>query len=526
MWVDRTYGNADVFLYDAATRVVSRLTTDVADQSDPAISGDIVVWSDKRSGKGTIRALDLSTGTEREVSPGVSDQVRPSVSGTWVVSEDYRNSYNPGIYGRDLAGGFERRIASGLGTAMRRPKLSGTLVVWEDYTTASGAGDIKSYDLATGVTSVVANSGASELLPATDGRWVVWAQAAADGMDVMAYDTATGTRKTVTGQRGEQTFPGVADGVAYWTDNSGGSRLHADTYAFSTRSTARFDDAGTEDITGLAIRDGSAAWLQRRGAGWQLAARVDASLGRRLVGATFGRLWRRRSSAIRIAATAVAPMPLVVASTSVAEGQRRVDPKARLRVKFSRGLDTSKANVAHVYLVDEPRGRKIPARATYDRRSASVEVVPVGRLAEGLYSIVVDDRILDSAGGQIASGAKVTFSTVRTLAEVGPPSVPGKVVARVDTPAQVTLTWNPSVDDVGVTGYDVYRSIAPNQMSDYSTEGSLVASVNTTAVTVPVKSDEASVSFTYNYVVVAKDASGKRTVSKNALPDPHGVNSR
>lgn len=141
----------------------------------------------------------------------------------------------------------------------------------------------------------------------------------------------------------------------------------------------------------------------------------------------------------------------------------------------------------------------------------------------GAVAIAVAANVLDSTGGQIASPARVTFGTTgMQVADIVPPSAPGGVVARVDTRANVKLTWNPSVDDVGVTSYDVYRSISPTQMTNYSVDGSRVATVITTSATVPVKSDEASKSYTYNYVVVAKDASSNPSPSLNVVPDPHG----
>ncbi|MFC7483358.1 cellulose binding domain-containing protein [Luedemannella flava] len=43
-------------------------------------------------------------------------------------------------------------------------------------------------------------------------------------------------------------------------------------------------------------------------------------------------------------------------------------------------------------------------------------------------------------------------------ADTTPPSVPTNLRALVNCTLQVTLTWDASTDDVGVTGYDIYRS--------------------------------------------------------------------
>ncbi len=47
---------------------VRQLTTDPADQFDPAISGNIVCYTDMRSGNENIRYYDLSTNTDHQVT--------------------------------------------------------------------------------------------------------------------------------------------------------------------------------------------------------------------------------------------------------------------------------------------------------------------------------------------------------------------------------------------------------------------------------------------------------------------------
>src|SRR5690606_38237056 len=73
-----------------------------------------------------------------------------------------------------------------------------------------------------------------------------------------------------------------------------------------------------------------------------------------------------------------------------------------------------------------------------------------------------------------------------------PPSVPSNVVATAVSATEIGVSWSASTDNVGVTGYDVFR------------DGVLRATVGTTTF-----SDTGlSPSTTYAYTVRARDAAG------------------
>ncbi|HJR79382.1 MAG TPA: DNRLRE domain-containing protein [Anaerolineales bacterium] len=110
---------------------------------------------------------------------------------------------------------------------------------------------------------------------------------------------------------------------------------------------------------------------------------------------------------------------------------------------------------------------------------------PIGRVhlgdssASNIYNIALDEV-----------GLNTSFIEVNDLQ---PPSVPTGLAAAASAPHIVNLNWNPSTDDVGVAGYDIYRN------------GALLTSIGaTTSYTdTPV-----SPSFTYNYQVQARDVVG------------------
>ncbi|WP_433532156.1 glycoside hydrolase family 9 protein [Micromonospora sp. CA-263727] len=102
------------------------------------------------------------------------------------------------------------------------------------------------------------------------------------------------------------------------------------------------------------------------------------------------------------------------------------------------------------------------------------------------------------AGGARVWGVEPTPGTDPPpgTGDTTPPSTPGPVTASAITSTGATLTWGPSTDNVGVTGYRVYRGTASGDV--------LVATV--TGTTYPVTG--LSPQTTYQFHVVAIDAAG------------------
>ncbi|MFC5817271.1 carbohydrate-binding protein [Nonomuraea harbinensis] len=98
------------------------------------------------------------------------------------------------------------------------------------------------------------------------------------------------------------------------------------------------------------------------------------------------------------------------------------------------------------------------------------------------------------------------------------PSVPGNLRSTGVTSSSVSLAWNASTDNVGVTGYDVYRG------------GSLVTTVGGTSYTDTGRAANTS----YTYTVRARDAAGNQSGHSNSVtartstggPDPEPNPSR
>lgn len=98
--------------------------------------------------------------------------------------------------------------------------------------------------------------------------------------------------------------------------------------------------------------------------------------------------------------------------------------------------------------------------------------------------------------GTITAGAP-SGGTVDTQA----PTAPAALAAGTVTAASVPLTWTASSDNVGVTGYEVYR------------DGVLKGTTTTTSYT----DQTATANTTYSYTVKAYDAAGNKSAASTAL---------
>jgi chitodextrinase len=102
----------------------------------------------------------------------------------------------------------------------------------------------------------------------------------------------------------------------------------------------------------------------------------------------------------------------------------------------------------------------------------------------------------DAAGNKSASSTKVTAKTQNVADSQAPAKVTG-LSAQVVSQNQVNLTWTASTDNIGVTGYDVYRATGDGDAKKVGT-----------SATTSYGDTNLSADTSYAYYVVAKDASG------------------
>ena len=102
----------------------------------------------------------------------------------------------------------------------------------------------------------------------------------------------------------------------------------------------------------------------------------------------------------------------------------------------------------------------------------------------------------DAAGNQSAASSTLN---VTTNAADTPPTSPDNLAASYITNTSFVLSWSPSTDNIGVTGYDVYRN------------GVKINSANLTNTSFSVTGLTSNT--TYSMTVKAKDASGNQSTS-------------
>ena len=105
-------------------------------------------------------------------------------------------------------------------------------------------------------------------------------------------------------------------------------------------------------------------------------------------------------------------------------------------------------------------------------------------------------RAVDAAGN-LGAYSSIASATTLAAADTTPPSTPASFTASAVSAAQINLGWTASTDNVGVTGYRIYRG------------GTLLATLGKVTT---YQSTGLSASTTYSYTVQAIDAAGNASI--------------
>ncbi|GIF78717.1 glycoside hydrolase family 9 protein [Catellatospora bangladeshensis] len=112
----------------------------------------------------------------------------------------------------------------------------------------------------------------------------------------------------------------------------------------------------------------------------------------------------------------------------------------------------------------------------------------------------------DGAGNRSAASTPASFTTLAAdPVDTTPPSTPGTPVASAVTQTGATLTWAASTDNVGVTGYRVYREAGATDALLATVTGTTYSVTGLTAATA------------YQFYVVAVDAAGNASTASSAV---------
>ncbi|WP_144127560.1 fibronectin type III domain-containing protein [Catellatospora sichuanensis] len=122
-----------------------------------------------------------------------------------------------------------------------------------------------------------------------------------------------------------------------------------------------------------------------------------------------------------------------------------------------------------------------------------------GRSPGQTYQYTV--RAVDAAGNVSNSSASVSATTTGCAGDCTAPSSP-ILSSPAKTDTSVSLSWTASTDNVGVTGYEVFRG------------STLIGSPTSTSFT----DTGLTASTAYSYTVKARDAAGNRSAASNTVP--------
>jgi hypothetical protein len=128
--------------------------------------------------------------------------------------------------------------------------------------------------------------------------------------------------------------------------------------------------------------------------------------------------------------------------------------------------------------------------------NATFVVTPPDGTAANTYSVQVSTS--DTASAAHSASGSATSIVQAPVADTQAPSAPSSLTASTKK-TQISLSWKAATDNVGVTGYEVWRN------------GSKVASTAATSYS------ETLASGTYTYSVIAYDAAGNRSAASNSV---------
>jgi chitodextrinase len=127
----------------------------------------------------------------------------------------------------------------------------------------------------------------------------------------------------------------------------------------------------------------------------------------------------------------------------------------------------------------------------------SHSITLTGLSANTTYNYRVDSR---DGSGNLTTSANFTFTTQAAATDTQAPSTPTNLSASAISSSQINLSWTASTDNVGVTGYDIYRG------------GTLLTTVTGTTYS----NTGLTANTTYSYTVRAKDAAGNTSAQSSS----------
>ncbi|WP_078901150.1 glycoside hydrolase family 48 protein [Actinacidiphila yeochonensis] len=208
---------------------------------------------------------------------------------------------------------------------------------------------------------------------------------------------------------------------------------------------------------------------------------------------TYHRFWAQADIAMAFAVYG----ELIVGGTSSGD---TTAPSAPTGLKVS-GTTSSTVSLTWTAATDNVAvtGYNVYRGSTLAGSSTTTSFTDTGLAGSAQYSYTV--KAFDAAGNLSAASSAVTATTTAGSGDTTPPSAPTNLAVSGTTATGVSLTWTAATDNVGVTGYDVYRgsTLAGSSTTTSFTDSGLTAATQ------------------YSYTVKAKDAAGNVSAASGAV---------
>ncbi len=226
VYTDRRSPDTDIYLYDIDAAVETQITSGGGDQMLNDVSGDLVVYTDYSSVIADIYLYKIDTAENIQLTDDPNSQPTSAIDGNRVVFDDNRNGHYD-IYMIDVSTMIETRLTDDPSHQIW-PAISGSVVVWEDY--RNGNFDIFMLDLDSGIETQLTSDQAQERFPDIDGDIITFASDRNSTGDIYFYRISTGETFAVTSSEDYQTNPAVSGDYISYEDYSTGD---ADIWLYS-----------------------------------------------------------------------------------------------------------------------------------------------------------------------------------------------------------------------------------------------------------------------------------------------------
>jgi len=230
---------------DTISGTTTRITTDLAAQFDPAISGDIIVYTDLRNGNGDIYYYNITSGTETRATIATADEQLNDVSGNTIVYTEFGGSTGGGdIKAFNILTRVTSTVAADPTSAQGNPAIGGSIVAWEDG--RDGNVEIYAKDLSSGVEKrLTVSPTATDYEPAVSGGRVAHTAIEGTQAQIFVTDFATLATKQLT-TAGLHRYPDISGNIVVYQGKRADGDQDIFVYNLATSTETRISLPGVQ----------------------------------------------------------------------------------------------------------------------------------------------------------------------------------------------------------------------------------------------------------------------------------------